>query len=98
MADIDIPPAAIEAQQAYDAANAEAERLTALMPPSVAVAAGEASIPQELRDELEAARSRRLDALDTLRERKRELGGDDPLKAEAALRKAARSDGPPDAA
>ncbi|MET8985804.1 hypothetical protein ABZW49_10185 [Nonomuraea wenchangensis] len=93
------PPEAIDAQRAYDAADAEVQRLTALMPSSVAVVAGEVAVPRELREELERARSARLDALAALLDHKRWDGDGDPIKGEAALRKAARAgDQPPPAA
>lgn len=40
------PPEAIAAQKAFDAAHAEVQRLSGLMPFSVAMVAGEASIPK----------------------------------------------------
>ena len=55
MSDQQIPSEAIEAQRAYDDADAEVQRLTALMPSSTAVVAGEVAVPRELREEWEAA-------------------------------------------
>ncbi|WP_091079318.1 hypothetical protein [Nonomuraea wenchangensis] len=91
MSDQQIPSEAIEAQRAYDLVDAEVQRLTALMPSSTAVAAGEAAVPRELQEEWEAARTARLDALAALLGHKRWDGDGGPIKAEAALRKAARA-------
>ncbi|WP_188188070.1 hypothetical protein [Nonomuraea sp. SYSU D8015] len=90
MADYDIPPDAIKAQQAYDAADAEVQRLISLMPSGVAVAAGEATIPPGLADELQRARLARLARMEELRDLDWWQTVDDPIKAEMALRKAAR--------
>lgn len=91
MADIEIPPAVIAAQQAYDAADAEVQRIIALMPSGVDVAEGNVSIPDELAGALSEARGKRLEALFALRDLPWWKEVDDPLKAEAALRKAARA-------
>ncbi|MFI7470519.1 hypothetical protein [Nonomuraea sp. NPDC049646] len=89
-------PEAIAAQQQYDALEAEVQRLAGLLPPSTELIEMD-EIPekvQKVRDQYEAARAKRLDALDVLLAAKSKLG-DDPLKMEAALRKAARGDEPP---
>ncbi|MEU6710035.1 hypothetical protein ABZ897_01035 [Nonomuraea sp. NPDC046802] len=91
MSDVTPPPAeAIAAQQAFDAATAEVQRVNALMPSSLAVGAGDASIPDELRAEWKKAWDARMDALWALREAKNWVGNGGPKAAEAALRLAAR--------
>ncbi|MFI7126017.1 hypothetical protein ACIBQ1_10005 [Nonomuraea sp. NPDC050153] len=91
MADTTPPPAeAIEAQKAFDAAVAECQRISDSLPSSVAIAAGEVTVTDEQKTELEAARTARMDALKALLAVKRWEGDGGPKEAEAALRKAAR--------
>jgi hypothetical protein len=87
-------------QRAYDEADAEVKRIIAEMPSGVDVAEGKAVISDELAGRLSEARGKRLEAVLELWRLKQSWGeGVDPIKAEAALRKAARGgDGPPDAA
>ncbi|MGP4092916.1 hypothetical protein [Nonomuraea sp. KM90] len=87
------PPAAIEAQRAFDAADAECRRISDALPSSVAVAAGEAIVTEEQRVELQAARDARMAALHALLAVKRWDGDGGPKEAEAALRQAARAAG-----
>ncbi|GAA2860292.1 hypothetical protein [Nonomuraea rubra] len=98
MADLDIPEEVIAAQRAYDEADAEVHRIVASMPSGSAVAAGEAEIPDDLADELHRARMARLDRMEELRNLPWWDEVESVLKAEMALRKAARGDGPQDAA
>lgn len=91
MADIEISDEAIAAQQAFDATNDEVQRLVALLPSGVAIAAGEAEISDEQRAEVQQARTARLTALHVLRAERAKLSGDHPVKIEQALRKAARA-------
>ncbi|RSN12782.1 hypothetical protein DMB42_11430 [Nonomuraea sp. WAC 01424] len=89
-------PEAIKAQQQYDALDVEVQRLADLLPSSTELIEMD-EIPekvQKVRDQYEAARAKRLDALDVLLAAKSKLG-DAPLKTEAALRKAARGGEPP---
>lgn len=81
----------IAAQRAYDVADTAVHDVVAQMPSGAAIAAEEASI-DELRDELERVRGQRLQRLKELRNHPwwKQAGGD-PLKAEAALSKAART-------
>lgn len=88
--DIEITEAAIAAQRAYDQADAKVKKLTDQLPPSMALATGEAAITDEQRDALDQARADRLTALFKLREERAKLGGDNPLAVEKALREAAR--------
>lgn len=90
MADIEIKPAAIAAQRAYDAADAEVARLVALQPSGVDVAAGEAEISDEQRAAVDEARRARLDALKALRAARAQITGD-PIEVEQAVREAARA-------
>jgi hypothetical protein len=94
MTDTALPDEAIKAQQAYDALEAEVQRLAGLLPPSTEIIEMDevAEDVEKLQNQYEAARAKRLDALDVLLAAKKTLG-DDPLKTEAALRKAARGDG-----
>jgi hypothetical protein len=46
MADLDLPTDVIEAQRAYDAADARVQELSAALPSSVAVVAGEAKFDE----------------------------------------------------
>jgi hypothetical protein len=100
MADIEISDEAIAAQQAFDAADAAVHRLRAAEPSGVAIAAGEAEISDEHRAKVQQAREARLAALDVLRAERAKLGGDNPVKIEQAVKKAARpnTDGPSGAA
>lgn len=90
MADLDMPAEAIAAQQAFDAADAAVRELVERLPSGVAIAAGEASISDEQRAEVQHARDARLAALHVLRAERAQLGGDNPVKLETALRQAAR--------
>lgn len=89
MADIEVTPEAIAAQQAYDRADSEVARVVALQPSGVDIAAQEAEISDEQRAEVERARAARLEALHALRAERAKIGGD-PVKVEQAVRKAAR--------
>lgn len=91
MADLDIPEDVIAAQRAYDAADAAVQGVVARMPSGVAIAAGETSIDEELRAELGQVRAERLQRLKELRDHPWWQQAGDPLKAEAALRRAART-------
>ena len=99
MADTTPPPAeAIEAQRAFDRADAACRRIAAALPSSVAVANGEAEVSEEERAELQEARRARMEALWALLAVKRWEGDGGPRAAEAALRGAARDGAPQDAA
>jgi len=89
------PPEAIEAQQAFDRADAEVHRLVEQLPSGVAVAAGEASIPDDLRAQVDEARQERMRLLKALLAVKRWPDDGGPHAAEAALRKAARGGAAP---
>ena len=99
MADTTPPPAeAIEAQRAFDRADAACRRIAGALPSSVAVANGEAEVSDEQRAELQEARQARMEALWALLAVKRWEGDGGPRAAEAALREAARDGAPQDAA
>jgi glutamate formiminotransferase len=99
MADATPPPAeAIEAQRAFDRADAACRRIADALPSSVAVATGEAIVTEEQRAELQEARDARMAALHALLAAKRWEGDGGPRAAEAALREAARDGAPQDAA
>jgi hypothetical protein len=86
----DFPPDLIAAQQALDAADAAVNQLAARWPSSLAVLAGEATVPDGLRDELAAAREERLRLLEARDRHTFWAGVDDRYKAGMALWRAAR--------
>lgn len=66
MADYDFPPSLLEAQRAYDAADARVQEVTDALPSSMAVLSGEAEISMEQRQALADARADRLHRLAVL--------------------------------
>lgn len=92
---IEITDEAIAAQRAYDAADAKVRQLVEQQPSGVAIAAGEASISDEQREEVRLARDARLAALHVLRAERAKLGGGNAVVVEMALRKAARGEDAP---
>lgn len=93
MADYGFPQDLIEAQRAFLAADARCEELAQQGPAPTAVAEGTASIPEDLRRELEAARAERLRLIGVLYGHP--FWGEIPqaewFKARMALREAAQS-------
>ncbi|MFB9681195.1 hypothetical protein [Streptosporangium vulgare] len=64
MADYDFPPDLLDLQRAYWKTDEEVQRVTAALPSSQEVLEG--AMTDEQREELTAARSARLDALEAL--------------------------------
>jgi predicted phage gp36 major capsid-like protein len=91
MADIEIPDGVIEAQRAYDAADAHVQEVAATLPSSIDIAAKEAELSDEQRQAWEDARAERLRLLAELRDLPWWGEVPDRLAAERQLRKAARS-------
>ncbi|GAB2918882.1 hypothetical protein ACFMQL_20665 [Nonomuraea fastidiosa] len=90
MADIEITETAIEAQRAYDAADERVRKLVSQLPPSTALASGEAEVTEEQREAFAQARDDRLAALSTLRNERARIDGE-PIRVEKVLREAART-------
>ncbi|MEV0830924.1 MULTISPECIES: hypothetical protein [Streptosporangiaceae] len=90
MADYEFPDDLLAAQRAYYKADEHVQEATDEMPSSVDVLAGEAQVSQEQRDELAAARTARLDALDILNRHPFWAAMDNRHAAWMALQKAAR--------
>lgn len=90
MTDLHIPQDVIDAQRAYDTADAAVHKVCERLPSGAAIAAGEAKLSDEQRAELGRVRAERLDRLEALRGHPWWKQAGDPLRAEAALRKAAR--------
>lgn len=93
MTDLHIPQDVIDAQRAYDAADAAVHKVCEGLPSGAAIAAGEATLSDEQRAELGRVRAERLDRLAALHDNPWWKQAGDPLRAEAALRKAAREGG-----
>lgn len=93
MADLEIPDEVLAAQRAYDVADAAVKQALAKQPSGLAIAAGEAVISDEVRQEVAQARTARLERLRELRSLPWWDTVESPIKAEQALRKAARAGG-----
>lgn len=91
MADFDLPDDLIAAQRAYDEADARVDEVTAALPSSIAVVAGEAEFTDEQRAALVEARAERLMRLAGLLDHPWWQGVDNKLDAQKQLRSAARS-------
>jgi hypothetical protein len=91
MADLDLPTDVIEAQRAYDAADARVQELSAALPSSVAVLAGEATWDEKAVADLLEARAERLRMLEVLRDLPWWETVPSKLDAERQLRVAARA-------
>ncbi|MFE3448935.1 hypothetical protein ACFXJ8_08340 [Nonomuraea sp. NPDC059194] len=91
MADFDLPDDLIAAQRAYDEADARVEEVTATLPSSVAVLAGEAEFTDEQRAALAEARAERLMRLTGLIDHPWWQSVDNKLDAQKQLRSAARA-------
>ncbi|MFD1935631.1 MULTISPECIES: hypothetical protein [Nonomuraea] len=68
MADLDLPEDVIQAQRAYDAADARVQELAAALPASVTVVNGEAAFDEQAMADLIEARSERMRMLEALRD------------------------------
>lgn len=66
MADYEFPSGLVDAQRAFQAADAKVVEIHARMPSPTVIAAGQAAIPDELRLAHEEARAERGRALDVL--------------------------------
>lgn len=66
MADYNVPADLLDAQRAFYTADELAQEIADAMPSSVAIAAGEATIPDEQRQALEEARAERGRLIDVL--------------------------------
>ncbi|WP_055477563.1 hypothetical protein [Sphaerimonospora mesophila] len=93
MADYDFPSDLIEAQRAFLAADARCEELAQQGPPATAIVEGTAAMPENLRQELEAARAERLRLISVLYGHPfwGEIPQSDWFAARMALREAAQS-------
>jgi len=92
MADYGFPAELVEAQRTFLDAEIKLEAINARMPRATAIAAGEASVPEELQrahDEVWAARSKALDVL-YRHAHWGEVPKEERFAARMALRRAAR--------
>jgi len=92
MAEYEFPSDLLEAQRAFLAADARVTEINAQMPRPTAIAAGEATIPDELRQAHAGAWAERDRTLDVLYGHSwwMEVPREEHFKARMALRKAAQ--------